>query len=117
MFFESSLIFFFFLISIFILRTLRKATEALTHLTSNYPRRCQDIAVRLEVLTLFFFSFIEIRLKFRTAFQNYQARESALKCLSQIYNRMKRVGFESEVISLTALKPLDHAADMRVLIV
>ena len=33
--------------------------------------------------------------KFRTVCQDRQAGESAEKCLSQVRNRMARVGFES----------------------
>ena len=62
-------------------------------MTSICLRRCQDIAVCLKFFSLFF-SFIEIGIKFRTAYQDHQAGESVVKCLSQGHNRIALVGFE-----------------------
>ena len=53
------------------------------------PRYCCPV----EIFYLNFFSRVEIRLKFRTAFPDRQAGKS-VKCLSQGYNRMAGVGFE-----------------------
>ena len=44
-------------------------------------------------LEIFYFSFIEIWLKFRTS---CQAEESAVKCLSFGHSKMARVGFERD---------------------
>ena len=82
-------------ISIFILLTCRKATEALIHRASNYKtcfQRCQDIAICLKFnknMTL-----NRNLIKFRIACQDYQAGESAVKCRSQGHNRMVQVEFE-----------------------
>ena len=40
-------------------------------------------------------------MKFRTACQDHQAEESAVKCLSQKHNRMARVGFDPQTMSTT----------------
>ena len=42
-------------------------------------------------------------MKLRTVSQDYQAGESALKCLSQRYNRMALVGFEPRPCRLQSL--------------
>ena len=78
-----------FFISIFILLNRRKATEALIHRIGNYP----DLLRRCKIL-LSASNLIEILLSFKTACQDHQAGECAVKCLSQKHNRMARVGFE-----------------------
>ena len=57
-------------------------------LLSEMPRYCCPLVILIEIL-----------LQFRTACQDHQAGESAVKCLSQGHNRMAQVGFE----------PRDHA--------
>ena len=82
----------FYLIFIFIFLIRRKATEALIHRAGNYPDcflRYQDIAVCLK-----------FNKNMRTACQDHQAGESAVKCLFLGHNRTKRVGFESRLCRL-----------------
>ena len=60
---------------------LKKYRSTFVHGTSHLCfRRSQDIAVHLKFL-FWFFSFIEIWLKFKAACQNRQAGESAVKYL------------------------------------
>ena len=60
------------------------------HRVSNYPDLLPEMPKYCCLLEI----SIAIRLKFRTIFQDRQAEESAVKCLSQGHNRMARVGFE-----------------------
>ena len=59
----------------------------LIHRVSNYS----DL---LPEMPRFCYPLIVIRLKLRTGCQDHQAGKSAVKCLSQGYKRMVRVGFE-----------------------
>ena len=80
------LLIYYLFISIFILLTRRKATEALIRRVSNYPdllpkipRYCSPLVVLIEI-------DLNLELLARTTKQG--------KCLSQGHNRMVRVGFE-----------------------
>ena len=71
----------------------RKATEALIRRVTDYHDLLSEMPKYCCKLEIIYFSFIEICLKFRTACQNRQAEESAVKCLSQGYNKTARVKF------------------------
>ena len=75
-------------ISIFILLTRRKATEALIHRVGNYPDLLpenQVIVVRLKFFILLLFSFIEISLKFRTACRDQAEFWLFVKLLTEFF--------------------------------
>ena len=63
----------------------RKASEALYLEQTISPtcfQRCQDVVVRLKLFCFNFFSFFKgIRLKFRTACQDRQAKKCGVNCL------------------------------------
>ena len=65
------------------------------HRASNYPVVLPEYAKIAVCLKFFLFiSFKEILMKFKTACQDRQAKENAIKFLSQGHNRKARVGFK-----------------------
>ena len=72
--------------------------EALIHRANNYPDILSEMPryCCLIKFLFWFFSFIEIGLKFRTTCEDHQVGESAVKCLSQGHSRMAQVGFKQK---------------------
>ena len=61
-------------------------------------RRCQDIAVGLYLIFCFLSRYLEILRKSRTACLDHQAKESAVKCLSQGQNNVS--SFRTATVSI-----------------
>ena len=70
--------------------------KAIKALISNYSNLLPEMRRYYYPLEIFYFSFTEIWLKFRTSCQDRQAGESAVKCLSFGHSKMARVGFERD---------------------